>query len=162
MRSVQQLQAPITVYVHVALAASFLSAVGDRYGLWGPFGTPSVAWGEFGRFVAYVGKLNWFVPEGLWPLLAGLSTVAEVALGLLLLVGLWTRVTAMLSALLLLVFALEMSVGVAPEAPLSASVWSASAGAALLATLPESCYMWSIDDWRHRDRSRRGLAAWGK
>src|SRR5262245_59239086 len=71
----------MTVYLRVALAASFLSAVGDRYGMWGPFGTPNVSWGDFGRFVAYAGKLNWFVPEGLWPLLAVLSTAAEVELG---------------------------------------------------------------------------------
>jgi len=150
MRSLQQLQPPMTVYLRVALAASFLSAVGDRFGLWGPFGQASVAWGEFGRFLAFVGKLNWFVPEGLWPPLAAISTVAELSLGLLLLFGLWTRVAAVLSALLLLVFALEMIVGVAPEAPLSASVWSASAGAALLATLPEPGSIWSLDNLLRR------------
>ena len=144
----------MTVYLRVALAASFLSAVGDRYGMWGPFGTPNVSWGDFGRFVAYVGKLNWFVPEGLWPLLAVLSTAAEVVLGLLLLLGLWTRTAAILSALLLAVFALEMAVGLGPEAPLSASVWSASAGAGLLATLPEPGHVWSLDHWLRRARWR--------
>ena len=160
MRSLEQLQPPVTVYLRVALAAAFLSAVADRFGLWGPFGTPNVAWGEFARFVAYVGKLNWFVPEGLWPLAAWLSTAAELALGLLLLVGLWTRVAAVLSALLLLVFALAMTVALGPEAPLS--VWSASAGAALLATLPEPAYVGSLDHWLHRDRTRRESAATGQ
>jgi hypothetical protein len=74
MRSLEQVQPPVTVYLRVALGAAFLSTVADRFGLWGPFGTPNVAWGEFGRFVAYVGKLNWFVPEGLWPLAACSST----------------------------------------------------------------------------------------
>ena len=154
MWAFQQLQPPMTVYLRVALAASFLSAVGDRYGMWGPFGTPNVSWSDFGRFVAYVGKLNWFVPEGLWPMLAGLSTAAEVVLGLLLLLGLWTRTAAILSALLLALFALEMAVGVGPEAPLSASVWSASAGAGLLATLPEPGHVWSLDHWLRRARRR--------
>jgi uncharacterized membrane protein YphA (DoxX/SURF4 family) len=154
MKPLQQLQPPMTVYLRVALAASFLSAVSDRYGMWGPFGTPNVSWGEFGRFVAYVGKLNWFVPDGLWPLLAVLSTAAEVVLGLLLLLGLWTRTAAILSALLLALFALEMAVGVGPEAPLSASVWSASAGAGLLATLPEPGDVWSLDHWLRRARRR--------
>src|SRR5262249_35485651 len=134
MRSLEQLQPPVTVYLRVALAAAFLSAVFDRFGLWGPFGTPNVAWGEFGRFVAYVGKLNWFVPEGLWPLAAWLSTAAELSLGLLLLVGLWTRVAAVLSALLLLVFALAMAVALGPESPLSYSVWSAAAACTPLCT----------------------------
>ena len=67
----------------------------------------------------------------------------------------------MLSALLLVVFALAMAVALGPEAPLSFSVWSASAGAALLATLPEPAYVWSLDQWLHRDRTRRESAAMG-
>jgi uncharacterized membrane protein YphA (DoxX/SURF4 family) len=162
MRSLKQLQPPVTVYLRVALGGAFLSAVADRFGLWGPFGTPNVAWGEFGRFVAYVGKLNWFVPEGLWPLAAWLSTAAELSLGLLLLVGLWTRVAAVMGALLLLVFALAMAVALGPEPPLSFSVWSASAGAALLATLPEPAYVWSLDHMLHRDSTRWESAAMGR
>jgi uncharacterized membrane protein YphA (DoxX/SURF4 family) len=162
MRSLEQLQPSVTVYLRVALAAAFLSAVADRFGLWGPFGTPNVAWGEFGRFVAYVGKLNWFVPEGLWPPAAWLSTAAELSLGLLLLVGLWTRVAAVLSALLLLVFALAMTVALGPEAPLAFSVWSASAGAALLATLPEPAYVWTLDHWLHRESTQRNASASGR
>jgi uncharacterized membrane protein YphA (DoxX/SURF4 family) len=162
MRSLEQLQPSVTVYLRVALGAAFLSAVADRFGLWGPFGTPNVAWGEFGRFVAYVGQLNWFVPEGLWPPVAWLSTAAELALGLLLLVGLWTRVAAVLSALLLLAFALAMAVALGPEPPLSLSVWTASAGAALLATLPEPAYVWSLDHWLRRDSTRRQSSAMGQ
>jgi uncharacterized membrane protein YphA (DoxX/SURF4 family) len=162
MRSLEELQPPVTVYLRVALGAAFLSAVADRFGLWGPFGTPNVSWGEFGRFVAYVGQLNWFVPEGLWPLVAWLATAAELSLGLLLLVGLWTRVAAVLSALLLLVFALAMAVGLGPEPPLSYSVWSTSAAAALLATLPEPAYVWSLDHWLHRGSTRRESAAMGQ
>jgi uncharacterized membrane protein YphA (DoxX/SURF4 family) len=154
MKSLQQMQSPMSVYLRVALAASFLSAVSDRYGVWGPFGTPNVSWGEFGRFVGYVGTLNWFVPAGLWPPLAVLSTAAELVLGLLLLLGLWTRTAAILSVLLLAIFALEMAVGVGPEAPLSASVWTASAGAGLLATLPETGHVWRLDHWLRRPRRR--------
>ena len=36
----------------LALAAGFLSAVADRFGLWGPPGAPNVAWGEWQPFVA--------------------------------------------------------------------------------------------------------------
>src|SRR5262245_9981989 len=31
----------------------------------GAFGWPNVSWGSFARFVAYTGKLNWFLPEAL-------------------------------------------------------------------------------------------------
>jgi thiosulfate dehydrogenase (quinone) large subunit len=35
-----------TVFLRIALAISFLSAVADRFGLWGAYGQPNVAWVE--------------------------------------------------------------------------------------------------------------------
>src|SRR5437899_12739196 len=35
------------------LGASFLSAVADRFGLWGPHGAKNVSWGDFAHFVEY-------------------------------------------------------------------------------------------------------------
>src|SRR5215471_19309287 len=55
------------VFLRLALAAGFLSAVADRFGLWGPAGTPGVAWGAFGPFLDYTGELLWFLPAGLVP-----------------------------------------------------------------------------------------------
>src|SRR5689334_17930898 len=46
--------------LRVALAFSFLSAVADRFGLWGQFGS-GVAWGDFERFTAYTAQLLWFL-----------------------------------------------------------------------------------------------------
>ena len=51
--------------LRVALAFSFLSAVADRFGLWGPFGVAGVAWGDFERFTAYTARLLWFLPPSL-------------------------------------------------------------------------------------------------
>jgi uncharacterized membrane protein YphA (DoxX/SURF4 family) len=65
-----------TVLLRIALGASFLSAVADRFGLWGAYGQPNVAWGDFSRFVAYTGKLNWFVPTAVAPALAWAATSA--------------------------------------------------------------------------------------
>jgi uncharacterized membrane protein YphA (DoxX/SURF4 family) len=107
--------------------------VADRFGLWGSFGQPHVAWGEFSRFVAYTERLNWFAPHPLVPALAVLSTIAEVLLGLLLLVGLFTRIAAFLSGLLLLAFALTMTLALGIKAPLDFSVFTASAAGFLLA-----------------------------
>ena len=36
--------------LRVALAFCFLSAVADRFGLWGQFSVGGVAWGDFERF----------------------------------------------------------------------------------------------------------------
>ncbi len=45
-----------SVFLRLALGLSFLSAVADRFGWWGPFGHPNVAWGSFARFVAYTAR----------------------------------------------------------------------------------------------------------
>jgi hypothetical protein len=58
-------------FLRLSLAAGFLSAVADRFGLWGPPGTPNVAWGDWQPFVEYVGKLNWFVPRSVIPVWLG-------------------------------------------------------------------------------------------
>jgi len=122
-----------TVFLRLALGISFLSAVADRFGLWGPFGQPHVAWGDFSHFTAYTAKLNWFLPASLIPAIAILSSIAETVLGLLLIIGWKTRIAAFLSGLLLLVFALTMTFALGVKAPLDASVFSAAAGGFLLA-----------------------------
>jgi uncharacterized membrane protein YphA (DoxX/SURF4 family) len=135
-----------SVFLRLALGISFLSAVGDRFGFWGPFGQPHVAWGDFSHFIAYTAKLNWFMPSATIPALAWASTCAEILLGVALVLGAFTRVAAFLSGLLLLVFALVMNLALGLEAPLSLSVFSASAGAFLLSTGSE--YPWSLDSLR--------------
>ena len=60
------------------------------------------------------------------------------------------------------VFAVAMTVALGPEAPLAFSVWSASAGAALLATLPEPAYVWSIDHLLHHVGTRQKSPALGR
>jgi hypothetical protein len=77
------------------------------------------------------------MPSATIPLLAWASTCAEVLLGVALVLGAFTRVVAFLSGLLLLLFALVMSFALGLEVPLSLSVFSASAGAFLLATCGE-------------------------
>ena len=57
-----------TVSLRIALAIAFLSAVADRFGLWGKPGRPGVSWGNMGQFNAYVAKLNWFLPAAVIPL----------------------------------------------------------------------------------------------
>lgn len=64
----------------IALGISFLSAVADRFGLWGAYGQPNVAWGDCGRFVRYTAKLNWFLPAAMIPALAMIATAAETLL----------------------------------------------------------------------------------
>lgn len=140
-----------TVLLRLALGAAFLSAVADRFGLWGAYGEPGVAWGDFARFTAYTGTLNWFAPTALVPALAWAATVAEVALGLGLMFGLVTRASALLSGLLLLIFAGAMSLALGVKAPLNYSVLTAAAGALLLST--QVSFAWSVDSLLRRGRA---------
>jgi|SRR5579864_2675383 len=135
-----------SVFLRFALGFSLLSAVGDRFGFWGPLGEHHVAWGTFARFVAYTGQLNWFLPKGTITTLAIVSTCAETLFGILLVLGWQTRTTAFLSGLLLLLFAATMTVALGIKAPLDFSVFSAAGGAFLLANCAE--YPFSIDQLR--------------
>jgi len=137
-----------SVFLRFALGLSFLSAVADRFGWWGAFGQPNIAWGNFARFVEYTAKLNWFLPHELIPALAVLATCAEVLFGLLLLAGWQTRLTALSSGILLMTFALSMTLALGIKAPLNFSVFSAAGGSLLLATCP--AFPFSMDDLLRR------------
>jgi len=140
----------VTAFARLALGFSFLSAVADRFGLWGAYGAPHVAWGDFGRFIEYTAKLNWFVPQPIIPTMAWLATCTEITLGAALILGIFTRIAAVLSGLLLLMFALAMTAALGLKSPLDASVFSGSAAAFLLASADR--YPISADSivWRQR------------
>jgi uncharacterized membrane protein YphA (DoxX/SURF4 family) len=141
------------LYVRLALGITFLAAVTDRLGWWGPPGTRNVAWGNFDTFLAYAATLNPYLPTAWIPTVGWGVTLAEVVCGLALIVGFQTRRVAVVSGLLLLAFALGMTVSLGIKAPFNYSVFSASAGAFLLAT---SAYNpWSIDTWRARHAGKR-------
>jgi len=117
--------------LRVALAFSFLSAVADRFGLWGQFGS-GVAWGDFERFTAYTAQLLWFLPSSLVSPAAILATAAEVVVAGGLLIGWRLHWWAFAAAALLLSFALAMTGALGVKAPTDYSVWTAAAAAFLL------------------------------
>src|SRR6201992_2166090 len=128
MRSTKRFSDAAPVAMRMALAAGFLSAVADRFGLWGPVGTPGVSWGGFAKFLDYTGTLLPFLPARLVAGAGWAATVAETLLGVALLAGVRVRLAALASGVLLLTFAIAMTTALGPEAPLSYSVWTAAAG----------------------------------
>lgn len=138
----------ITLYARLGLGIAFLSAVADRFGLWGAPGEPGVAWGNFENFLAYTASLNPFLPESVIPLLGWVVTAAEAILGVLLIVGFRLRETAVASGLLLLAFAFGVTIGTGFKRALDLSIFAASAGALLLAAHPFS--LLSLDGWLKR------------
>ena len=101
------------VYARIAIGAAFLSAVASRFGIWD--GEPGLS--RFPAFIQYTAEVNAFLPAVTIPFLAWAATVAETSLGIA----------------LLALFATAMAISLGPKSPLDYSVFSASAGALLLA-----------------------------
>lgn len=120
------------LFLRIALALIFLSAVADRFGLWGAHGTKYAVWGDFKHFVDYTAQLNPFLPPNLILISAWTTTILETVLGIMLLIGIYTRFAATASGILLLLFAIAMTLALGVKAPLDYSVFAASAGAFLL------------------------------
>jgi uncharacterized membrane protein YphA (DoxX/SURF4 family) len=126
------------LFLRLSIAGGFLSAVADRFGVWGAPGTPNVAWGAWVPFVEYAANLNWFAPAPIVSFLAWAATFAETVLAVGLIVGWQLRWFALGSGLLLLSFALTMALALGIKAPLNYSVFAASAGAFFLAASTQS------------------------
>ncbi|SFE41862.1 Uncharacterized membrane protein YphA, DoxX/SURF4 family [Chitinophaga sp. CF118] len=136
------------LYLRIALAASYLCAGLDRFGVWGPNGASRVTWGDWKHFMVYANKVIFFLPEGLAEIFAAVASGSEIIFGVLLIIGLWTRWAAIGSGILTLLFALCMTFAFGIQAPLNYSVFTASAGSFLLSTIP--VYKWSLDSFLNK------------
>jgi hypothetical protein len=142
----QRLQPLAIRYTQIALGVSFLSAVADRFGLLGRYG----GWGDFATFTAYTAKVLSFMPAATVPFFAWAATIGETAFGIALVLygvlpsrfmrdSIWPRYVSLGSSILLLLFAISMTISLGLKKPLDYSVFSASAGALLLAVFPHDC-----------------------
>src|SRR5438876_1032803 len=89
----------VRLFARFALGASFLSAVADRFGLWGPHGAKNVFWGDFAHFAEYTGAVMSLFPSSLTVSFAWAATVAETLFGILLITGFKIRMASVLSGL---------------------------------------------------------------
>jgi thiosulfate dehydrogenase (quinone) large subunit len=124
----------IKLFLRLAIAAGFLSAVADRFGWWS---AAVSAWGNWNSFLDYTRTINPWFPDSLISTVGILATAAEIILAFFLLIGFKTELMAKLSGFLLLAFALAMTFSTSIKAPLDYSVFSASAAAFALSLLNE-------------------------
>ena len=124
------------VLLRLALGVTLLSAVADRFGIWGPPGAATVAWGDWTHFVAYTAKVNSFLPSSFAPALAGISTAAEGLLGIAFILGIFPRPVALAGAVLFALFAGAMTLSFRVKAPLDFSVFVDFAAAFILSVWP--------------------------
>ena len=139
------------LFLRLTVAASMLSSVADRFGIWAK---ELCMWGDMDKFVAYTQSLIPYIPANAVPVLAWTATVLEVLLPLCLLVGLKLKWTASLSGLMILVFAIAMATSVGIKAPLNYSAFTASAAAFGILACGKG--LWEVDNLmgnrRHNDR----------
>jgi putative oxidoreductase len=119
----------------VALAVTLLSAVADRFGLWGPPGSARASWGDWAHFVSYCGVVNSFAPKAVIPALAWIATGFEIVFGVGLLIGYKLEYVAYGAAVLFALFAFAMTWSVGVKEPLNYSVFADAGGALLLGAL---------------------------
>lgn len=117
------------VFLRLALGAAFISGIASRFGWYGK----DVGYGNFANFVKYTAEVNSFMPASTIPFLAWAATVAEFGLGVTLVLGLWPRIVAFGSALLLALFGIAMATSFGIHSPFDYSVFTACAGALVLA-----------------------------
>jgi len=117
------------LYARVALGSAFLSAVAGRFGLW----ERTFDLKHFAGFLEYAAQVLSFMPGAAIPYLAWTATVCETSLGILLILGLWSRWVSLASAILLAMFGTAMAISFGLKSPMDYSVYSASGAAILLA-----------------------------
>ncbi|WP_073231787.1 DoxX family protein [Pedobacter caeni] len=132
-------------YLRLALGIGFIVPVLDRIGWLGPAGSKNVGWGNWDNFVDYTNTLMPFLERPMANVMGGIATIAEVLFGLMLIIGLKTRVAAFGSFLLTLSFGLCMAMSLGLKAPLNYSVFAVSGASLLLSTM--SGYKWSLDEY---------------
>ena len=127
-------QGIIKLFLRFSIAAGFLSAVADRFGLWSE---KYSVWGNWNNFLEYTKLINPWFPESLIPAIGGIATGAEILFAICLILGFKTELFAKLSGTLLLLFALSMTFSSGIKGAFDYSVFAASAAAFALSLLKE-------------------------
>ncbi|WDF61576.1 DoxX family membrane protein [Flavobacterium sp. KACC 22758] len=138
MKNITILEAGLIL--RIVLAITMLSAVADRFGIWGAPGSNGVAWGNWENFVVYTQTLNPFATKSVAEILGSIATFFEVLLSLLLLFGFKTRIAALGTAFLMMLFALAMAISISVKAPFDYSVLTSAAAALLLSTIGKTVF----------------------
>jgi uncharacterized membrane protein YphA (DoxX/SURF4 family) len=124
----------IKLFLRLAIGTAFLSAVADRFGWWDE---KVAVWGNWGSFLEYTQLINPWVSDSLISTLGIIATAAEIVFGIFLIIGFKTEFFARLSGILLLIFALSMSLSTGLKGAFDYSVFTASAGAFALSLMKE-------------------------
>ncbi|MBC8944373.1 MULTISPECIES: MauE/DoxX family redox-associated membrane protein [Xenorhabdus] len=115
-----------------SLSIAFLVAVADRLGFHSGYGEEQITWGNFTVFLDVVKRLNPWAPDFMIPILGWGVTLLEIILPICLMVGFKIKESALISAILLLIFAIAMATTGLLKSVFDYSVLSAFSCALLL------------------------------
>jgi hypothetical protein len=130
------------IVLRLCLSSAFLSAIADRFGVYGRHGTNGVSWGDWTHFLQFVGYLIKIAPHTLIPAIGVIETIIEIALAVALLLGVYPRIIAWSSAALLASFAVTMSITLGIPATLGYGVFTATGAALLLGAVAKPRSIW--------------------
>lgn len=122
----------LKLFLRLGVSAGFLSAVADRLGYW-PANIS--VWGNWESFLSYTELINPMVPKSWIPGLGILATAAELILGICLLIGLKTEMTAKFSGIIILIFGLAIAFSTGIKGAFDYSVFAASGAAFAIGTI---------------------------
>ncbi len=122
----------IKLFLRIAIALGFLSAVADRFGFWAK---DVSAWGNWDSFLEYTQLINSWMPSSIIPFVGVVVTVIEIVCAVSLLIGFKVELFSKISGFLLLLFAITMITSTGLKGVFDYSVLSASAGAFALSQL---------------------------
>ncbi|AWG34105.1 DoxX family protein [Alcaligenes faecalis] len=128
----------IVIFLRLSLALTLLSAVADRFGLWGALNNFDITWGGMNRFHQDVAVLTPWLFSSAIPALSWFVTLLELLLGIALLLNYKSALAALISGVLFLIFALSMSFFLSTKLMINFNVLVCSASAFLLWQL-EKC-----------------------
>jgi hypothetical protein len=142
----------IPALLRIFIGIAFVSAIGDRLGLFGGPGTPAVSWGNFQNFVSYTAQVNSFLSGRIIPALAVVESFIEGGLGIAMLLGLEVPSVSIASAALLSMFGVAMTVSLGVSSQFRFAVFVLAAGAFEIANVDST--LLSLDALRERLRQR--------
>ena len=131
----------IKIFLRLAIAVGFLSAVADRFGFWNK---DVSAWGNWDNFLEYTAVLNPLIPVDLIPIVGATATIAEIVFALCLIIGYKTELFAKFSGYLILLFALAMTFTSGIKGTFDYSVFTAAAAAFALSTMKAKSFEFDI------------------
>lgn len=124
----------IKLFLRIAIASAFLSAVADRFGFWPK---EQSGWGNWDVFLESTKSMNPWFPESTIPAIAMIATGAEFLFAICIIIGFKTEFFAKLSGYLLLIFALSITFSSSIKGSFDYSVFTAAAAAFALSIMKE-------------------------